>query len=337
MAFYRSRFYKSDTVGERKAKATKALEKLGKKGVFQPVSVQGPLAVTWWGKAWNRNLEGYADYSNRIGRGRSYVRSGSVIDLRVMEGGVEALVQGSRSQPYKIGIDIATLYAPSRKRLAEACAGKLESAEALLAGRFPEDLQGMLASEASGLFPNPKQIKFSCSCPDWASMCKHVAATLYGVGVRFDQDPALFFMLRGIKVEELVGDVVRKSADQLLKARGRGESTRLDLDNAGLGGLFGLELEGENPGVEKRAGRRAVKAVKTGTAKVSPVTLKLEGKPARTGKPGRPKRRTGDEKLSGERLLEEGREQLRHLAQMIADLKKDLTPLAVAKVKPKRR
>jgi uncharacterized Zn finger protein len=316
-------YFKSQTVGERKAKAARTLAKLGKKEALQPVVVEGPLAVTWWGKAWNRNLQGYADYSNRIGRGRSYVRSGSVIDLRVAAGEVKALVQGSRSQPYKVSIDIAALYAPSRKRLAEACAGRLESADALLSGRFPEDLQGVLCSEASGLFPIPRQIKFSCSCPDWASMCKHVAATLYGVGVRFDQDPSLFFRLRGIRVEELVGDVVLRNADQLFTAGGRRESARLDLDNAGLGSLFGLDLAGTDS--KHRAAVSHPDAV--GDA---PITV-----PKR--KRGRPKLRHVKPKEAMEPLLAASLARLTEFSRVIAVLEKELRPLATTKAKAKRQ
>jgi uncharacterized Zn finger protein len=253
MNWHENGFFRRPTIAERKALALRTLEKLEKRGPLYPVAVGSPLAVTWWGKAWNRNLESYADYANRIGRGRSYARNGSILDLRIAPAEISALVQGSRPQPYKVRIDITTMSGPSQKTLAEVCSGKLESAEALLKGRFPEDMQGILTSGKYGLFPSPKQIQLSCSCPDWASMCKHIAAALYGVGARLDQDPSLFFVLRGMQAEQLVSRVIRESAEKLLTGRGGGESKVLGLDDAGLGELFGLDFG--RPETKSREGR----------------------------------------------------------------------------------
>lgn len=243
MAWYRSRFPTSMTVGERKAKALRAAEKLGRQQSLDPVAISGPLAATWWGKAWNQNLEGYADYSNRLPRGRSYARHGSVIDLRIEAGSVAALVQGSRSSPYKVNIAIDTVGPAARKALSDACAGKLDSAEALLEGRFPEALERLLTSEKTGLFPHPRGIRFSCSCPDSASLCKHVAAALYGVGSRLDRDPSLFFLLRKIEMQDLVSRAVSEETHKLLRPGGAGESARLSVDDRELGLLFGIDLQ----------------------------------------------------------------------------------------------
>jgi uncharacterized Zn finger protein len=249
-------FFKQPTVAERKARAQAYLRRhdKGAGAGLDPILIEGALAATWWGKAWNGNLEGYADYANRMARGRSYVRNGSVLDLRIAPGEVLALVQGSRPQPYKVRIDIETLHAPARKRLAEACAGKLESAEALLDGRFPEDLKEILVSGKYGLFPAPAQIRFSCSCPDWASMCKHVAATLYGVGARLDRDPSIFFILRGMQAEDLVSQVVGRNVEALLESRSVHEAEILDLEDEKLGDLFGLDLT--KPANDKNPAKR---------------------------------------------------------------------------------
>lgn len=235
-------FPRTPTVGERRAKAERAARKLARKQDLDPVVIDGALAATWWGKAWNRNLEGYSDYSNRLPRGRSYARNGLVIDLRLEPGSVKALVQGSRSTPYEVSIDITRMTPAARKQLVADCAGRLDSAEALLAGRFPEDLGRMLTSERSGLFPSPRGIKFSCSCPDWASMCKHVAATLYGVGSRLDRDASLFFRLREVPLAALVSEAVDRETRKILKGDGTGESARLKLESDGLESLFGVEL-----------------------------------------------------------------------------------------------
>lgn len=254
MAWYRNRFPVSMTVGERKAKALRAAEKLGRKQDLDPVVIDGPLAVTWWGKAWNRNLEGYADYSNRIPRGRSYARHGSVIDLRIAAGSVSALVQGSGARPYEVEISISAMDAKARALLMEACAGKLDSTEALLEGRFPEDMTRLLMAEKTGLFPHPRGIRFSCSCPDSARLCKHVAASLYGVGARLDRDPSLFFQLRKIALEDLVSQAVREETQKLLRAEGIGESALLDEGDGELSALFGIDLDaaGERPSAGKK-------------------------------------------------------------------------------------
>jgi uncharacterized Zn finger protein len=269
MAWFNGRFPVSMTVGERKAKALRAAEKLGRKQSLDPVVIEGPLAVTWWGKAWNHNLEGYADYSNRLPRGRSYARHGSVIDLRVEAGSISALVQGSQSRPYEVKITIFAMDANARALLIEACAGKLDSAEALLGGRFPEDMARLLTAEKTGLFPQPRGIRFSCSCPDSANLCKHVAATLYGVGARLDRDPALFFLLRKIELEALVSQAVKEETQKLLQAKSAGESVLMDEGDGALAALFGIDLSAvmekripTGPVIQTKMDRPAAKKIK---------------------------------------------------------------------------
>ena len=231
------------SVGEKRAKAAAKLKKLQKTDPrIQPVILAGSaIAATWWGKSWNRNLERYADYSNRIGRGRSYVRHGAVLDLRIRAGEVTALVQGTRSQPYAIKIEIEKL-APSRwEAVKAACAGRLASLPELLAGKFPRDLGEIFMEEGEGLFPTPQEIRFSCSCPDWAYMCKHVAAALYGIGARLDNDPGLFFTLRGIAVGEMVSAAVTETTQDLLKKAGR--QSRRVLTGVDLSDVFGIDLD----------------------------------------------------------------------------------------------
>jgi uncharacterized Zn finger protein len=186
------------TVAEKRAKAAQSLKKLKKKKEdTRPVVIEGrAIATTWWGKAWNENLERYADYSNRIGRGRSYVRNGAVLDLKIRPGEVEALVQGSRSKPYEVIVKIEAISKEAWSRIKTASAGQLDSLQELMSGKFPKSLGALFIEGGKGLFPGPKEIKFSCSCPDWATMCKHVAAVLYGIGARLDEEPALFFTLR---------------------------------------------------------------------------------------------------------------------------------------------
>jgi uncharacterized Zn finger protein len=231
------------TVAEKKAKAAKKLAQLRKKRPdIAPVVIEGnTLARTWWSKSWNKNLERYADYSNRIGRGKSYVRHGAVLDLRVEGGRVTALVQGTRAKPYEVVIKIASVKKANWDQIRKQCQGELRSLPDLLAGKFPKGLGEIFLAEGKGLFPTPKEITFDCSCPDWASMCKHVAATLYGIGARLDEDPLLFFTLRQADTNELVTRAVQEKTGDLLARAGR-KSSKV-IDDADLSGLFGIDMD----------------------------------------------------------------------------------------------
>lgn len=194
------------------------IEKLRKKNPnIQPVTIAGKLANTWWAQAWNKNLESYADFSNRMGRGRSYVRSGAVLDLSITPGAVRALVQGSRTKPYEISVRIAPLSKPKWDAIVKRCSHKIGSLEELASGSFPKEMMELFTNKGDGLFPSPKEIHFECSCPDWASMCKHVAAVLYGVGARLDEDPTLFFLLRDIDFTELLKKSIEEKMNNMLK------------------------------------------------------------------------------------------------------------------------
>ncbi|MEJ2034139.1 MAG: hypothetical protein P8Y63_14125, partial [Deltaproteobacteria bacterium] len=251
-------FPKYVTVAEKKAKAEKKLQQLKKKRPgITPVVIQGnTLARTWWGKSWNKNLERYADYSNRIGRGKSYVRHGAVLDLRIEGGRVSALVQGTRAKPYEVVVRIAPVKKANWNQIRKQCQGELRSLPDLLAGKFPKALGEIFLAQGKGLFPTPKEISFDCSCPDWAYMCKHVAATLYGIGARLDEDPLLFFTLRQADTEELVAQAVQGKTGDLL-ARADRKSSRM-LDDADLSGLFGIDMD-VKPDFSATAKRRTSK------------------------------------------------------------------------------
>ncbi|MCD6353903.1 MAG: hypothetical protein J7M06_06830 [Proteobacteria bacterium] len=231
------------SVAEKKAKAAKKLKQLKKKNHnIKPVIIEGSSIVrTWWGKSWNRNLERYADYSNRIGRGRSYVRHGAVLDLQIDAGKVESLVQGTREKPYSVSIKIKAIKKNIWREIKASCGGKLDSLQELLTGKFPKALGEIFMAQGSGLFPSPKEIKFSCSCPDWAYMCKHVAATLYGIGARLDEDPGLFFKLRKVEMKVLVTGAVEDKTRKLLeKAK---KKTKRVIAESDLADVFGIDME----------------------------------------------------------------------------------------------
>lgn len=231
------------SVAEKKAKAAKKLKQLKKKiPDIRPVVIEGnALALTWWGKSWNKNLERYADYTNRIGRGRSYVRHGAVLDLKIDSGKVTALVQGSTSKPYEVVINIESISQNNWRAIKKQCEGQLKSLQDLLAGKFPKALGEIFFAKGKGLFPSPQAISFDCSCPDWASMCKHVAATLYGIGARLDEDPSLFFKLRGVDTEDLIARAVKDKTGDLL-AKTKKKSVKV-IDDADLADIFGIDMD----------------------------------------------------------------------------------------------
>jgi len=231
------------TVAEKKARSARKLKELCRKNPnMKPVVIEGSaIACTWWGKAWNRNLEQYADYSNRIGRGRNYVRHGAVLDLQIESGEVNALVQGSRQKPYSVSIQIQTLKKDIWHKIKTSCEDTLESFQELLAGAFPKALGEIFTSRDTGMFPAPREIKFSCSCPDWASMCKHVAAVLYGVGARLDEDPKLFFRLRDADISKLIKQTVTDKTKKLLEKASR-KSSRI-IEDTDLSTVFGIEFD----------------------------------------------------------------------------------------------
>ena len=182
----------------RRAQAARELAKLRKNGrAMSPVAIEGrKIARTFWGEAWCDNLERYSDYANRLPRGRTYVRNGSVVDLQVAPGRVTALVSGSAM--YEVTVAVGPVAPVRWSAICKDCSGAIDSLVELLQGRFSKGVMTRLCEEKTGLFPSPKEILFTCSCPDWASMCKHVAAVLYGIGARLDHQPELLFALRKV-------------------------------------------------------------------------------------------------------------------------------------------
>ena len=219
----------------RRKKAEKAAALAGVSLSPVPPS-RGAIAKTFWGKAWCTNLERYGDFANRLPRGRTYVRNGSVIDLVITPGQVSAQVMGSIL--YRVRLRVAPLPAPRWKSIASDCAGSIDSMVALLQGQLSGVVMQRLCRPGDGLFPAPGEIEFSCTCPDWASVCKHVAAVLYGIGARLDVQPELLFELRRVDG----GDLLAQAGTGLTKVKRVPARSRL-LDAALLGELFDIELE----------------------------------------------------------------------------------------------
>ena len=226
------------TVAERRRKAAKELAKLHKQGRDTvPVVIQGKrIANTFWGRAWCDNLEAYSDFENRLPRGRTYVRNGSVIDLQVVPGKIEALVSGS--EIYRVTVNVTAVAAAQWTSICQDCAGAIDSLVELLRGRLSTGVMSRICQQRTGLFPVPSDLKFTCSCPDWASMCKHVAAVLYGFGARLDDKPDLLFRLRQVNELELI-----TSASHGAELTVSAPAAAKTLDGEDLSAIFGLELD----------------------------------------------------------------------------------------------
>lgn len=194
-----------------------------------PIILQGKLGKTWWGKAWNQNLERYADYENRVGRGKRYVKAEAIFDLQIKEGRISAVIAGSGRKPYEVDIAIDPLTEAAWKQLQTSCGNQIESLEVLLQGQFPKALKDAFFVQGQGLFPSPKQIHIACSCPDYAVLCKHAAAVLYAVSIQLDEDPSLFFQLRQIQMEDLIKKALGENVDQLMQ-NAKKTSTRVLVD-----------------------------------------------------------------------------------------------------------
>jgi hypothetical protein len=250
MAWYRNgygdgfEFRPYVSAAKRRSRALAAAEKVARKQKRSLAPV-GPLAgtklvSTFWGKAWCENLESYRDYENRLPRGRSYVRHGAVIDLRIEAGRVAALVSGTST--YEVSVRIRSLPVDDWRQLAAECTRQIDSLVDLLRGKLSAEIMERVTRKSGGLFPAPKEISFECSCPDWAGMCKHVAAALYGVGIRLEEKPELLFHLRGVDHTELVGSAA--DAVPRLTAGGKGRKV---IEGADLSALFGIDLESPPP------------------------------------------------------------------------------------------
>lgn len=242
------------TVAERRRNAALEMGKRKKNGhAVSPVIIKGRLiATTFWGKSWCENLERYSDFANRLPRGRTYVRNGSVVDLQITPGAIRAWVSGS--ELYEVAVTVAPVAKARWKSICDDCAGAIDSLVELLQGRFSTGVMERICRRSHGLFPTPAEIKLSCSCPDGAYMCKHVAAVLYGIGSRFDHQPELLFRLRAVDEK----DLIVKAGKALPLAKQAPAPARV------LGGdlsdIFGLDMvQNSAPKLPKKKARPAKK------------------------------------------------------------------------------
>jgi len=260
------------SVGEKKARGALALSKLLKKARRAAEPVVAPrgrrFAVTFWGQAWADNLERYADLANRLPRGRAYLRNSSVLDLVIRPGKVEAYVAGS--ELYRVSIGLAPLAKARWRRIVTRCTGRIGSLVGLLRGELSDDVLAILTDARDGLFPEPRELALDCSCPDGARVCKHVAAVLYGVSVRLDTRPELFFDLRQVDQAELIGSATAGALGRPRPAAGK----RIAAER--LSAVFGIELE---PTAPAGIGRGTVRAA--ATRRPPPASSRRRRRPAK--------------------------------------------------------
>ncbi len=256
-------------VAKRRAQAAREVARRVKKGeAVSPVVIEGRAIVsTFWGKAWCTNLEGYSDFENRLPRGRTYVRNGSVVDLKIAKGRITALVSGS--ELYTVQIDIAALPQKAWRVVKARCAGKVGSLVELLQGKLSNAVMEAVTDRAEGLFPEPKEIKMRCSCPDYAGMCKHLAAVMYGIGNRLDSSPDLLFELRGVDHRELIEQAIPTAPIRAIHGTPTIEATE-------LGAIFDIEINDSpiaGPPTSRTTTRKAPKVAKAPAA-TKPATVK---------------------------------------------------------------
>ena len=283
-------------VAARRAKARREMNKLRKKGKdIQPIEIEGrTIARSFWGKRWCEHLESFSDYANRLPRGRTYVRNGSVCHLAIQPGRIEAIVSGS--ELYDVTIRIDKLKAAVWKSVKTRCSGQIGSMLELLQGKLSQQVMGVVTDRERGLFPKPGEIGFDCSCPDWASMCKHVASVLYGVGSRLDDLPESLFLLRGVDTAELIATEMALPGDA---------ATHDALADDALAGIFGIDLDTDiDTGIgsedapppapkapakpHKQARRRVASA--SATKRQAPPAAKARDLPVRAASAGRPRK-----------------------------------------------
>ncbi len=260
-------------VAQRRRRAEREMQRLKKKGhPVSPVVIEGrAIAKTFWGKAWCENLERYSDFANRLPRGRTYVRNGSVVDLQISPGDVAGIVSGS--ELYRVAIKVAAVPRARWTSICRDCTGAIDTLVELLQGVFSKAIMARICQDKIGLFPGLAEIEFSCSCPDWASMCKHVAAVLYAVGARLDERPELLFKLRKVHEKDLIAKAGRgiplsktdPSADKVLATDSLSE-------------LFGLEMESQ---AVRPGDREVVAEVEAKRARRGRGTLKISTSPVR--------------------------------------------------------
>ena len=228
-------------VAKRLARAKRCIGQLRKKGkTIRPVEVESRvIAKKFWGKRWCDHIETFSDYANRLPRGRSYVRNGSICHLEINKGCIKALVMGSSL--YKVSIDVKAFPLSKWEIIKNNCSGQISSLLEILTGNLSDHVMEVVTNDQNGLFPKEAEIEYFCNCLDWADMCKHVAAVFYGVGHRLDEIPELLFQLRGVDAKDLI-------KSEMMTFKEEGDDA---LSDTAISDIFDIDLDEEPKPTEK--------------------------------------------------------------------------------------
>ena len=283
MAWYGYREYVPVAVRRKQAAAAMMeLRAAGKE--IRPVQIEGrTIARSFWGKQWCDHMESFHDFRNRLDRGKRYVRNGSVCHLEIRPKEVKAIVSGS--ELYNVRVQIRPLAKKKWGGIVESCRGRIISMLELLQGRLSDEVMREVTDRKKGLLPQPGEIDFRCDCPDYAIMCKHVAAVFYGIGNRLDRHPELLFVLRDVDADQLIAaEMAVPAADESAGA----------LPDDQLSEIFGIELDEEEspppakPGKGRPSKKRSAKKAKASKARPEKVEeAGGEVGPSLPGKKGR--------------------------------------------------
>lgn len=192
------------------------------------------LARNFWGQAWQQHLATFEHFSGRLSKGRSYLRLGQLYNLEMEPGMVRAEVAGAAL--YEVAVQVKPMTQERWEQLVVRCTGRVTGMLDLLEGKLSDEVMAVMTGIDAGLFPEAHDVRVVCSCPDHADLCKHGAAVLYAVGLQFDREPAGFFKLRGVRVDDLC-----QGASVVLEQKNEGA---VELPDADLEKLFGIDLGG---------------------------------------------------------------------------------------------
>jgi uncharacterized Zn finger protein len=204
-----------------------------------PTNARG-LSETFWGQAWNKHLQVYADQVSSLNSGRKHYRKGLVMDLDIHKGRITAFVAHHRL--WEVQLHLATLDAESWRELRQAALGKIDDVADLLAGEVPKALLEKLTQPETGLFPAPSDIKAICGCLDHSRLCEHAAAVLYAVSTKLDSSPELLFRLRGGQPQDLLAKLEEVVTD-LTQATPEATERQAALGHQSLSDLFGIDID----------------------------------------------------------------------------------------------
>lgn len=227
------------TVSDLRRAAQAALESYAIRGMdvdpVREIRFTNEVARSFWGRTWCANLEDRGASRHKLARGRTYVRCGAVVNLRILEGRAFARVIGTGL--YTVAVRVEPVSPRRRTAIRDRCARRVDSVAALLRPDPPAAVREIVAHRETGLFPAPAEMTVRCDCYPGRGICVHEAAAMYGIGARLDRSPEDLFRLRGFDPDALTERAVEETAPP------GGEG----LGGDDLSAIFGVNVEDEPP------------------------------------------------------------------------------------------